>query len=312
VPPATCANCDAPLTGPYCAQCGQHAHESARAVATLLHDGWEVLTHLDGRLWRTLAALMLRPGRLTQEYFAERRARYLPPVRLYLVLSVLFFALSPVRFPEPGEGAPAKHPAAAANVAASPESDQQPGKPAARARPRVVYRGLIIGVDTEDCDRIDSSIEWLKEPLRRVCRRNVADGGRAAAQAFTASVPKVMFVFLPVMALVMMLLYWRPRRYYVEHLVFFLHTHAALFLVLILGHLLSWLIARLPWLATPGGFLNFAGFVYTVWYAYRAMSVYYGQSRRLTLAKLAVVGLAYLVFMSITLAATLVVSAATA
>ncbi|MBS0396399.1 MAG: DUF3667 domain-containing protein, partial [Proteobacteria bacterium] len=92
--PTTCRNCDAPLTGPYCAQCGQHVHDSARSVGALLHEGWHVLTHVDGRFWATLRLLMARPGQLTLEYFAERRARYAPPVRLYLVISIVFFGLN--------------------------------------------------------------------------------------------------------------------------------------------------------------------------------------------------------------------------
>ena len=49
------------------------------------------ISHTDSRLWRTLAALLLRPGYLTREFLAGRRARYLPPVRLYLVISLVFF-----------------------------------------------------------------------------------------------------------------------------------------------------------------------------------------------------------------------------
>ena len=87
-----CANCGATLTGPYCSQCGQHAHGSARSMATLLHEAWHVFTHADSRVWRTLLVLLFRPGVLTLEYFQGRRERYLPPVRLYLIASVLFFS----------------------------------------------------------------------------------------------------------------------------------------------------------------------------------------------------------------------------
>ena len=47
---------------------------------------------LDGRMWRTLAALLFRPGFLTREYFAGRRRRYIRPARLFLVLSLALFA----------------------------------------------------------------------------------------------------------------------------------------------------------------------------------------------------------------------------
>ena len=43
---------------------------------------------------------------------------------------------------------------------------------------------------------------------------------------------RAMFVFLPLMAALMKLLYWRPRRYYLEHLVLLLHNHACVFLLL--------------------------------------------------------------------------------
>ncbi|HEY4974881.1 MAG TPA: DUF3667 domain-containing protein, partial [Steroidobacteraceae bacterium] len=89
-----CGNCDAELTGPFCAQCGQHAHESARSLAVVLHDGWDLVTHLDGRFWSTMRLLIARPGQLTLDYFAERRVRHVSPLRLYFVLSIAFFALA--------------------------------------------------------------------------------------------------------------------------------------------------------------------------------------------------------------------------
>ena len=91
--PSHCGNCEAPLAGAYCAQCGQSAHESARSMHALWHDGWHSITHLDGRLWRTLWLLLVKPGEVTRQYMANRRASFLPPFRLYLVLSLLFFAL---------------------------------------------------------------------------------------------------------------------------------------------------------------------------------------------------------------------------
>ena len=57
----------------------------------------------------------------------------------------------------------------------------------------------------------------------------------------------MMFLLVPMMALVMLILYWRPRRYYVEHLVFFMHNHAAIFLLLLIQALLSWIAAWLAW-----------------------------------------------------------------
>ena len=120
----------------------------------------------------------------------------------------------------------------------------------------------------------------------------------------------MMFVFLPLMALIMMPLYRTPRRYYVEHLVFFLHAHAALFLVMIGDMLLGMAARSLPYLSGVATAGDVAAACYAVWYVYRAMRRYYGNRRALNvLAKLAVVGIAYQIFLAIMVGATLLLSA---
>ena len=86
-----CANCEAPLAGQYCAVCGQRARTRMITLWQLLREASEVLTTLDSRLWRTLTALLFRPGRLTADYLKGRRARYAPPLRLFLGASIVFF-----------------------------------------------------------------------------------------------------------------------------------------------------------------------------------------------------------------------------
>jgi hypothetical protein len=300
-----CGNCAATLMGPYCSNCGQHAHESARSISALFHDAWHVVTHVDGRFWQTLYILLFKPGKLTKEYFAERRARYLPPVRLYLVLSVLFFGFG-LATPEKSNVPPtaalrdATSPHAAPNEAA-PGGAAETGKASAKKK-----SGNLI-FDMPNCNDIQSSATWLQDALRQSCVRNKEDHGESVKRAFIASIPKMMFVFVPMMALIMLILYWRPRRYYVEHLVFFLHIHAAVFLLLLLQALLAWIALWLAWSTFAGWVAVIIGF-YSAWYIYRAMRVYYGQGRLLTFTKLCVVGLAYLMGFALTMAATALLS----
>ena len=58
-----CLNCGAQLSGPYCAQCGQQAHVH-RTLAAIWHDILHSVLHFDGKFWRTLPLLTLRPGEL--------------------------------------------------------------------------------------------------------------------------------------------------------------------------------------------------------------------------------------------------------
>jgi len=93
-PPGTkCDNCETELVGHFCHACGQEASNHHKSI---LHVTWEAIEgmfHLDGRLWRTVPWLFVRPGRLSREYLDGKRARHVPPFRLFLV-SLLLFILS--------------------------------------------------------------------------------------------------------------------------------------------------------------------------------------------------------------------------
>ena len=90
--PPACADCGHPLDGPYCSQCGQSAADIRRPVRTLVTDFIGDTFVWDGRLWRTLKNLFANPGRLSRCYADGQRARWTPPIRLYLLVSLSFFA----------------------------------------------------------------------------------------------------------------------------------------------------------------------------------------------------------------------------
>src|SRR5210317_2494796 len=89
-----CLNCGTELLGQYCGRCGQRARSRLISLWELLSDAFGDLLELDSRLWRTLIPLLIRPGQLTRDYLEGRRARYMPPFRMYLVLSVVFFVVA--------------------------------------------------------------------------------------------------------------------------------------------------------------------------------------------------------------------------
>jgi hypothetical protein len=92
---AECRNCGAVLHGKYCYACGQKAVPSEVSVHQLVHEGFHEFAHLDeSKIAQTLKLLLFKPGELTAELLRGRRARYIPPIRLYLVCSLLFFALA--------------------------------------------------------------------------------------------------------------------------------------------------------------------------------------------------------------------------
>ena len=90
-----CRNCGATLYGQYCSQCGQREGRDELLFSELVGELLGDFVRLDSRVWRTFVCLLFRPGFLSAEFMAGRKARYLPPLRLYLIISfILFLVLS--------------------------------------------------------------------------------------------------------------------------------------------------------------------------------------------------------------------------
>jgi hypothetical protein len=88
-----CDNCGAPLQGSFCHHCGQPTRHFMRFFPAVVRDIAADSIGIDGRFWRTLKALMFRPGRLTIDYLYGRRVHYSPPFRLYLFSSLVAFLI---------------------------------------------------------------------------------------------------------------------------------------------------------------------------------------------------------------------------
>ena len=279
-----CANCGARLAGPWCSQCGQHSHDSGRRLRDLLHDAWHSFTHLDGRFGSTLQLLFWQPGALTREYFANRRARQVPPFRLYLVCSLVFFALT-----------------SAEKWYADHHAVPAPGP-------------VVFDVKKDGADPCEFDLGTGKVPVwvKTACDNVVKDQGKTLGNTFLGNAPKMMFLFLPLLAALMQLAYWRPRRWYVEHVVFSLHTHALLFTGFSLFMLLG--LAATDWsaLELPTTIAKVALFLWLAVYPYRAMRVYYGQTRARTFVKFMGLGIVYFTLLAVVTLLTIVVSAISA
>lgn len=329
--PLHCLNCDAVLTGQYCGKCGQRASSRLISIWELVRDAFGDLFELDSRLWRTLIPLAVRPGALTLDYLRGRRARYMPPFRMYIVLSLTFFLIA---FFNPRESLgilfaadppdPAAETSIAEQVAAGLRSeindgdldDSDEGVPEEDDEEED-NPGLSLTVGDDDagdkCDlsEFDSSDMpiWIarrltKERLQVMCNRLIAEDG-AGVKGFVDklgdNVPIGLFILLPMMALVLKILYPLSKRYYVEHLLFVVHYHAFIFLAITTQVLFS----RFGVLVgLPNAIDEIAGLsvsAYIVVYLYKALRRVYGQRRWVTLLKLALLFFAYLSGLSLIL-----------
>ena len=284
------------MAGNYCSHCGQRFDHHVHSVLHFTREVTEDLTHADSRLWSTILALLFKPGFLTREFLNGRRVRYLPPLRLYLVLSVLFFLVLGLTHHEP-RVATFNSDKGGRGVVLVPLNETEDFSPRPGETPQQRMERICSADDYEGPAR-----SFVRPLMERGCRKILGDG-RSVSEAFLHNLPRGMFILLPALALVMKVMYRRPRRYYVEHVLFFLHNHAFGFLVFALLILVTRL---LPWMI--GKWLTFIVSLYLPYYLFVSMRQVYGQGRWLTFAKLAVLSCTYLVCAAITLAVTSVYS----
>jgi len=196
-PGAICANCGTPLAGSWCSHCGQPYGSNDPTWHELVHDTLHEFLHLDGKIFTTLRRLFLEPGELTAEHIRGRRARYIGALRLYLTMSLVFFGLTAV-IPNPNPDAPAVQEGSAAAAENPAGAAADAGESRIRAR------------IAEGARRAREHEEELDETLSHTFQR-------------------MLFVLVPVFALLVKLAYRNRRRHYPQYLYFALHFHAAVF-----------------------------------------------------------------------------------
>ena len=218
-----CRNCYHSLTGEYCGHCGQREGRSDRRFLDLAGELTGDLLDFDSRLWRTLLFLLFRPGFLTAEFIAGRRARYLPPLRLYLVISFITFLVLSLFIPDTIRLSDDKAATGGEAVVVTIDTDSADGEESV-VDPNDL--NLQIGLAEED------SPQWLKDLEQRL----ESNTGRLLKDPadFVATVveylPQVMFLLLPVFALLVQLVYLLSPFHYLQHLVFALHYHSFAYL----------------------------------------------------------------------------------
>ena len=274
---ANCHNCGAAVSYHYCAVCGQETKLHVPSAAEFIHEFVGHYIALEGRLWKTLAALLFRPGFLTREYIEGRRVRYVEPLRVYLTFSILFFALlkvlDPVLLQED------------ARVPVSPAVTADAGQQAKVTDQEPIHLDLSkLGVPP-DLERKLKAFGSLPPEER--------DGKFTAA--FFSYVPYALFCLMPLFALYLKLLYLGSGRHYGEHLLFALHANGFAFAML------GVLIVISPFNL---GFITFLLHAWLIIYLPKAMQRVYGGSRAMTGLRWAVLTVLHTLSIGVALIAT--------
>lgn len=337
--PSYCGNCRAPLQGPYCHQCGQPVRSPVRELWGLTREGLTELLAVDGKFFRSLIPLLLRPGELTREYFNGRRFSFIRPFRLYLGISLALFLLLSLRGdgeissePDPAGTNPSSQSAAPAEAADSAPAAADPAplpdpKATAQSEPAdggaepadgvVVQpgpskRGLVVTVGGQQWDPSAQPLDipyvpgWLDRFINRQLviivenGKRIENDPRVLIRSMLEHLPQSMFLLLPIFALLLKLLYLFKRRLYAEHLVVALHSHSFLFLSLLLILLLESLISWVPALESVLFWVQIGMLIWMPIYLLLMQKRVYRQGWVMTLCKYSLMGILYIVLIAIT------------
>ena len=263
----------------------------------------------------------------------------MPPFRMYLVLSLIFFV---VAFFDPredlgllfeSEPPPTPEEVAARNSAAEQAKQEildelergdltlddavpagqldgasaEPG--AARDDDDKTFRLDMTGSEAKcdiDSDGFADWPDWFKrrltpDRLEAVCNRVLADNGATFLDLLIDNIPVALIVLMPLMALVLKVLYPLSRRYFVEHLLFIVHFHAFFFLILTLQILFSRTMGRLGAPDAVAELVIVAASLYIPVYLYKALRRVYAQRHIFTMIKYIALVVAYWLGVSLTL-----------
>lgn len=278
-----CLNCGDPAPGLYCPTCGQRKMEARVSTWSIVREALEDHLSLHAALPRTLATLFLLPGKLTEEYIRGRRARYIPPLRLYLAGSLIFFVVAAVT----GRGPTASISTGPGAVRVSTQDEApQPSD------------GPLIDLEVEPDD--GAALAFFKRRLLRLNEMDPVEAQRLISERFMTYLSTGVFLLVPLFAFYLKILYAGSRRYFVEHFVFALHLHAAVFLLAAVAAPLRWLLDQ--------GWVGRAMMVAVIVYTYLALARLHHQRMIVTAVKMAVLTLAYGLSLAIVALGVLVVS----
>jgi hypothetical protein len=279
-----CLNCGVALVGPFCAECGQRDVPPYPSLRELVVDAFWELSGWDGRFASTVRTLFTRPGMLTREFLEGRRARYISPLRLYLMCSLVFFVLA-VAAPRTRLDAGKGFGEFTVKTTPTPRADS--------SRPERVLNAAsesIRGTQTLTEEQKAATLEQIThapKAMQPLLKRAVEDPN-GLRRSVVETMPRMLFALLPVFAGIVALFYHGKK--YPEHLYFAIHLHAFTFLALVLIEL-----AKFTRVTGIVAIASLIAFVAIPVYATMAFRRAYGGSLVMTLVKEAAISAIYAV-----------------
>ncbi|PCI67046.1 MAG: hypothetical protein COB38_09805 [Gammaproteobacteria bacterium] len=204
-----CLNCNSELTGSFCSHCGQSIKSRRGPIWQVAKQFSDDIFSIDSKVIQSLFVLLVKPGQLSKQFLDGRRASVLPPVRLYLVVSILFFFIFQIPSPDVSNK----------NVYIG---DILLGKE--KADKDLQKFSLIMFETGEKASVVENWINGIineKEALMKSTNAQITINNMF--NNLESVLPNLLILFLPLFAIILKGLYLFKRSLYFDHLIFLLH-----------------------------------------------------------------------------------------
>jgi len=337
-----CENCGAQLHGHWCAQCGQPAIDYRRSFRHVIVDLLNEFLNWDSKFFRTLALLLVRPWKLTNDFLAGHRVRYVHPLRLYLLASILFFFavnywaksihLQPGKLTSenraqieaaldtqkltPEQRAKVEQALSMANmppeVAAIMAAKRKDTTPEETATPQATPTSKATATPLVDFGPTKNRSTPFEKWIETRAKEKIGEHGtnlQLFVKTLISNLPYMMLCCIPLFALVLKILYIRRHIFYIDHLIYALHIHSFAYVATILI-----ILTTIGSNRVAAG--EFAGWIIAVLWLTFAVQIFlsirrvYRQSWVISIFKFIFGGFVYLIVLSVALAATFFITLA--
>ena len=312
-----CENCGTVLQGSFCHRCGQHDFDFNKSFGNVFHEALENFFHFDAKLFRNIITLLFRPGALPAEFNAGHRVAQMPPLRIYIFVSILFFFVS-------FAGGPPKTGDVIVNEKMNAKDRAELGPLLGQVKDEHPDKGAKIGQLQENLARVASPTAAKQDKKAKLADREedsalgrlLQEKGQYAyehqydiAEAFIHAIPKMLLFCLPLFALYTRVLFRKAGQAYLQHLVVALHFHTFIFL---------WSLFRDGWAALAdlvshglNDLILFAGGVWLTVYPVVMLRRLFADSWKRTILKTVALTLAYTCTLALAFATTALIIFAT-
>jgi len=256
----------------FCPQCGQENNERIVSLGRFLKDFTNQYLVVDSKMSVTIGTLLFIPGKLSLAYSQGRIASYVIPFRLYFIISLVYFSIFSAKLLSLVDNTPpmkvlsglekpfTNEEGVVVNLKDSILQEVKEGQPGSFHffDNKVSIDRVFALADKYDATTTMDTLKkeypfFNNNPVATTITKQIVklyqSQGKDFVNYFIGMIPLMMLLMMPLLALIFNLLYIRSKRYFVEHLVFFLHIHSFLYLLLVL-YMLIWGFNGqwLPWL----------------------------------------------------------------